>query len=837
MRSVAGVCMLLVFCLPLNALGLSTIDADGLTLSFPRGEEKIVSRMAEKAPGIVSFLQAHGIPVKMPVHVILDEDLDVPEVSVSMIPHREIRIPLKAPGVLEEGYLEQDPWTYFLFKGLCLQGIFSLRSGIPGCLHGVFGEIASPNLINPPWLLEGVCLLLYSQYTGKERRDPYESAILRLPVPTDLAGMSNHPGIWPGYFGYRIYGGPFISWLHERYGWDAIRGFLEIHGAGIIPIEIDLKAAKAFGKSWPELWRTFTRESGLKTGPGRIPPVTGYAGDPLVTWDHSGMTPGPKRVRIRGRQGYRDDAGVLWISEYDRQGVAHLLGYRGTGSGVSLGMRHLWDPGPGGVAISREGSRPAIVCLEKGAGSLRAGVVQKKIIPAPIGTIQLSGPVMDAKGRIAVAAHSKGNWDIWMYDGSWQRITSAESIELDPWWAGDTLVFSSNMNGTFQIHGWDMTQVTRCSTGAFLPRDKAALCLGDDGWSIEPYTAGSAPPARAEALVSPLEEAPILSSLSSRPYSPGPSLFPNFIAPDVYAGLSDLQLGLATWGRDVSGNYGLDAGARYSFAYDYVALRAGARIKEVGIQCARYPFVIDPVLTPKTEESRKEYRLSYSPHAVPWLEASLNMLDFTPLEDYGESDREYFADIGLKQRYENLTTWASLEACSGGRKSLFGGLRWIAGTDIFSVFNLEAGKTWEGYTPGHGSYRIGGDIGEGYFTQRPSRLFPLRGFASNTLEAGKAVSTNVEVFWPLADLQQGYQTLPLFLHRLWLGTFIDSGVCSDTLSRHECLVGAGIELMTSLEIAWGNLSSFKVGISWPMIQPDRLDEKGPLFILQMGRPL
>ena len=114
---------------------------------------------------MLGFLREKGLPVKTPVHVFLDDDLDLPDVQVNMIPHRGIHIPLRAPGVFEEGYLQEDPWTYFLFKGLCLQGVYSVRGGLPGSLHAVFGEVSSPNLVNPPWLLEGISSLLYRQYS------------------------------------------------------------------------------------------------------------------------------------------------------------------------------------------------------------------------------------------------------------------------------------------------------------------------------------------------------------------------------------------------------------------------------------------------------------------------------------------------------------------------------------------------------------------------------------------------------------------------------------------------------------------------------------------------
>ena len=147
------------------------------------------------------------------------------------------------------------------------------------------------------------------------------------------------------------------------------------------------------------------------------------------------------------------------------------------------------------------------------------------------------------------------------------------------------------------------------------------------------------------------------------------------------------------------------------------------------------------------------------------------------------------------------------------------------------------GRAWGESLNGHNTFRVGGNVIEGYFTRRPSRLFPIRGFDSNIMEAPEALSTGIEVFWPMANLQTGYETFPLFFHRLRIGTFIDAGFAGENINRDDLLVGAGFELVTSLEIAWGNLSSFRLGVSWPLVQPDYLDQKGPLFIFQLGRPL
>lgn len=64
---------------------------------------------------MIDFLERQGLAVKHPLHVILDDGLDIPEVEVHMIPHREIRVPHRAPGVLEDGYTETDPWADFKY--------------------------------------------------------------------------------------------------------------------------------------------------------------------------------------------------------------------------------------------------------------------------------------------------------------------------------------------------------------------------------------------------------------------------------------------------------------------------------------------------------------------------------------------------------------------------------------------------------------------------------------------------------------------------------------------------------------------------------------------------
>jgi hypothetical protein len=835
------------------------VEDDGIFLYFPETEQHLGAALKSRLPEIRSFLRARGLPVPNPLHIVLDEELDEPDVRTHVIPHLEIRIPLRPPGVLEDGYTEADPWHYYLFKGLCRQGIYAIRGGVPGYLYRAFGEVISPNVILPPWVEDGICSYLYARYRQTELLGPFEAAVFQATPPPDLDLISHHPQIWPGYHAYRLFGRPFFQWLDRAYGWDKILEFLKAHGRGIIPIEIDLKTLQVFGKTGAGLWREFQQANArpVQSPPGLL--ITGYWGEPFVFWNRSGVFPGKLQVRSRGRYGYVEPGGTVWLSEYND--ISRIYRYS-AGTTTFKKMRHVWDPGPGQVAVTRRGRHPVLVIFADDGqeGFHLADQTEKHpatFIEAPPEVIQLSGPVRDEKGRIAVAGNSAGNWDIWVYDKRWHRLTTAPSLEMDPWWEGESLVYASNQSGRFQIHAAGGEQLSRSTTAAILPRQGKFLDLTPTGWKLKNYMIGRAGfgALQLPAAAPPKADEPKPAPQETNAYTPFKSLWPNYIRPDFFAAVTDLQIGLATRSRDVTGDYKFDAGLRYSFDTNFFALRAAFQVKAFGTQYTRYPLSYTTALDQTVDEARNEIRLFWRPveeklveigdilrtkegfDLIDGVEISLNGRTYRPLEDIGSSGEEAWIGVDFAQRFGILSTWGSLELFTENRQSFAFGADLLFGDKILTALNLLAGRSWGEPFIGHTTFRVGGSVSEGYFTRRPTRLFPIRGFDSNLLEAPKAAAGNIEVFWPLANLQYGYATVPLYLHRLRLGTFVDAGFAAADPTSDDLLVGAGFELVTSLEFAWGNFSTFRAGIAWPLVQPDYLDQEGPLFVFQLGRPL
>ena len=827
-----------------SAQALKVIEHNRFHIYFPDGEYALADSLAAACEPMAAFLKSHGLQIILPLHIILDDALDQPAVSVSMIPHREIRIPLKAPGVLEEGSNEADPWRYFLFLGLCAQGIYSERSGIPASLHLIFGEIVSPNIILPDWGVEGIGHLLYEKYIQRESVSPLAEAIFNAgPVP-DLDKVSNHPEIWPGRYSHKIYGRPFIRWLDQRYGWESLLSIIRLHGAGIVPFEIDGEARAVFGQDWTHLWETFQKDHDLIQDSTQGLFVVGFWPDPFIYWNDLGVQPGLSGSALRGRYGYIDDQGWLRLSIYDGKGIARLQLQRGDAL-HTLALKHVWDPGPGGVAVTRRGHRPQLV-LNPQAPLIRwfdhapTSTPGQTRIAAPKGVIQLSGPVMDPQGRIVVAGNTEGNWDIWLYDGAWQRLTDSPSIEIDPWMENGQLLFASNITGRFQIHTFGMRQITFSPTAAILPRHTTCLQLNDSGWERLQIPTNDLPTSGALPLPDPAQTAtPQAQAVpeTAGPYSMWDSIWPNYIAPDLFIDTNDVQLGIATQSRDVSGAYAWDAGVRYSSENEFFSWRLGAKAHNWISRATRYPFGYTTARHTTVNETRYDLKLGYLPFETDALELSANWRYYMPEAERDPSEDEWWGSISYRYVFSRLNARATLDWFTYGNPSLYGEAEYRMGERIKTILHLQAGKTWGDIVPGHDSFRIGGNAAEGFFTHRPTRLFPLRGFEDNILDAGQAAAAGIETIWPLARLQAGYKTFPLFLRNVNLGTFIDAGFAASHFNREELLVSAGFEFITGLELAWNFNANFRIGLAWPLQQPDDLNQSGPVLLVQIGRPL
>jgi hypothetical protein len=826
---------------PPCAFALKVKETDDYYVYFPEEAGLLAARIASLCSPMAAFLEEQGLPINHPIHIILDQNLDQPKATTQLYPHREIRLPMRAPGVFEDGYTQSDPWQYFLFKGFCVLGIYNIRSGLPAGAYRLFGEIISPNAILPDWTIDGISHLLYERYTLGRVSDPIAEAIINAGTIPSLDRVSHHPEIWPGEFSYRIYGRPFIRWLSKRFGWAKILHFLQLHGRGILPIEIDLKAKDAFGMSWNQLWNIFQSEHIPEASQSQGIPIVGYWQTPYYYWNNAGVYPGIVQSGKRSRYGFVDGQSWLWLSEYI-EGVSKIKIYqRGTMRNVVL--NHVWDPGPGSVAVTRHFHTPSLILFGPRIGTtLMDGIdevvpIERKI-QGPAGVLQMSGPVMDEAGRIAVAANFEGNWDIWIYDDKWHRVTETPSVETDPWWIDGKLIFSSNTSGTFQVYNSDMEPLTRAANAALLPRGHDYLDLDAAGWQRRSVDTGQAPPFQETFAKSPepsLDKAKQENEYQD--YSAWKSLWPNYIGPDYFFNIDDFQLGLSTKASDVSRAYTWNAGVRYNLDDEKVTWLLGYHAKQFRTRATQYPLSYATQRETAVDQQHLEIKVSWSPLVMKEMTLAANWRYLTP--EYGPIDakEDWWASISWKDQVGSIYAAVNLDAFIDGSQSLYGELLYWYGEKVNTIIRFRGGKSWGDLNPGRNTFRLGGNSGEGHFTQRSSRLFALRGFDTNIIEAGQAASASLDILRPFAKLQSGYKTLPLFLHNITIGTFIDAGFAANHFTWNEILLSAGIEIITGMQLAWESKSNLSIGLAWPLKKPSDIEQDGPTILILIGQPL
>lgn len=144
----------------------------------------------------------------------------------------------------------------------------------PLLLSRIFGNVFSPNLYSPMWIVEGITVRnesYFSPYMGR-LNNGYYTEIINAQLRDDK--FQNH--IKANYYlddfptgNYYIYGGAFVKWLADVYGEDKLTKFFDKYGSNLANIifgslvpkyTLDRTANKVFDKSFPELfeqWKNY----------------------------------------------------------------------------------------------------------------------------------------------------------------------------------------------------------------------------------------------------------------------------------------------------------------------------------------------------------------------------------------------------------------------------------------------------------------------------------------------------------------------------------------------------------------------------------------------------
>ncbi len=218
---------------------------------------------------------------------------------------RAVPVVIEDIGTLSNGYANPvfyniHFFTYAPGAGIYLEGIedwyrmlsvhefthiahMTRTNGVPRYFTSIFGSLFQPNMYSSGWVIEGITVYSESKISPYEGRlndgffDSYISTCIAEKKFPDIIDATNEPLSFP-YGKMYLYGGELFDFLAEQYGEERFKKFFSTYGSypwapvsAIFPgLGLDIAAKKVYGKSFPALFKEWTKHSATNNSVNHI---------------------------------------------------------------------------------------------------------------------------------------------------------------------------------------------------------------------------------------------------------------------------------------------------------------------------------------------------------------------------------------------------------------------------------------------------------------------------------------------------------------------------------------------------------------------------------------
>lgn len=622
------------------ALRWYTLDTEHFAVNYHEGLGELAQRAAR------ALEEAHrrlapllGRSPRQRVQVVLSDASDQANGSASAFLRPVIELYAPPPDDRSElNDYEDYVWNLVVHEYTHILHLDQV-GGVPRVFNLLFGQLWTPNALQPSWVLEGLAVWAESSLSGsgRERSSIYDM-LLRAEVLEGrffrLDQVTGVPSRWPwGTVAY-LHGARFMEFLAQRYGEERFAGLSARYGSQLIPYGLNAAARQELGRDFPSLydeWAASVRSkieaqasavraagltpyarltaAGASTGEPSFDPKTGR-----VVYLEASADRRPA-IRSVDRSGASD---VLLAEVYGAGGLAlapdgawallsQTAPYReyyayddlyrvdfakGSRTRLTFGAR-LTDPDlapDGKTAVAARhfpGGRMGIDEISLETGAARALV--------PSQTAALFTPRYSPDGRrVAFSEQTDSGRQIFLVDritGERQPVTAERAMNLDPTFdpSGRWLLYASDRNGIYNLYARDLStgetrRVTNVLTGAFRPRvSPDAQAIAFAAYSSDGYDVALMPfaPERWPLADAPTRQRPPFVPLDQsreyavRAYRPAETLWPRYWLPTLGADPLGATLGITTGGSDVAGRHAWGLAAAYGFQTRQPAVAAG----------------------------------------------------------------------------------------------------------------------------------------------------------------------------------------------------------------------------------------------------------------------
>ena len=244
------------------------IKDERFTIYYPEGQylyaKYTLNSLREYAPKIDRITSNER---KQKVNIVLEDTGEYYNGLANPIENK-LRLFLNTPNT-SSAFTSQEWLNMLVIHEYTHHSHLTSTKKTPLLLTKIFGNIFSPNLYSPMWIVEGITVRnesFFSPYMGR-LNNGYYSEIIQAQLRED--SFQNH--IKANYYlddyplgNYYIYGGAFFKWLSDNYGEEKLTDFFNNYGSNLRNVlwsslfpkyTLDRSAKIIFNKDFPSLFK------------------------------------------------------------------------------------------------------------------------------------------------------------------------------------------------------------------------------------------------------------------------------------------------------------------------------------------------------------------------------------------------------------------------------------------------------------------------------------------------------------------------------------------------------------------------------------------------------
>ncbi len=247
------------------SLSWKTHESEHFLIHYPENLSHFVSKVDMLSSSSHETLSPYfNWQPKSKTHVVLLDEVDQANGFATPIPNNTMTLYMQPPTHGE--LLVYDDWLAMLIHHEYTH-ILHIDKVLdsPSFLREIFGRfiLLFPNALHPNWFQEGLATYMETddqRHIGRGQSDAFQM-MMRQEVIKGIKPLSRINTVsahdWPFNSAY-LYGVYFFKFIHDVYGEQAIKNFVNNYSNNLLPYKVDSNPRRVTGKTLSELWPEFS---------------------------------------------------------------------------------------------------------------------------------------------------------------------------------------------------------------------------------------------------------------------------------------------------------------------------------------------------------------------------------------------------------------------------------------------------------------------------------------------------------------------------------------------------------------------------------------------------